>query len=95
MGCTNDSWDFFSDRGLKHIAACRQLRKIDLTRNNGVTVKGIRHLSSLPLLEVTKQPRCSLVRSFISIQTALLLTDHRPNPTQNLGSIDSRSLTLI
>jgi len=42
MQCFNDDWDFFSDRGLKHLAkGCRELKRVILDGNNCVSEPGI------------------------------------------------------
>jgi hypothetical protein len=61
LACTNDSWDFFSDRGMRHLAGCNTLRQLDLSHNNGVTIRGIKNLSSLPNLRKLFLVGCTFI----------------------------------
>ena len=66
LACTNDSWDFFSDRGLRHLSrGCNRLRWLDLTRNNSVTHKGVTHLATLPFLEMLQLRGCVMVEDSV------------------------------
>jgi hypothetical protein len=61
LACTNDSWDFFSDRGMRHLVGCERMRQLDLSYNNGVTIKGIKSLATLPSLQHLILVGCSFI----------------------------------
>ena len=61
LGCTNDSWDFFGDRGMRHLAGCKLLHHLDLSHNNGVTIRGIKNLANLPNLKHLVLAGCSSI----------------------------------
>ena len=48
----NYSWDFVTDRGLRHLSAVASLTALNMSGNNGITVKGLMHLAKCPLVSV-------------------------------------------
>mmetsp|Transcript_2105 Transcript_2105/g.6270 ORF Transcript_2105/g.6270 Transcript_2105/m.6270 type:complete len:344 (+) Transcript_2105:226-1257(+) len=45
----NYSWDFVTDRGLRALGTVKSLRAVDMSGNNGVTVRGVKALAACPL----------------------------------------------
>ena len=94
----NYSWDFVTDRGLRHLSAVTSLTSINMSGNNGITAKGVAYLATCALVDVACRG-CELADDAWLGRLALIPTlrrvDARKNHRVTPGALPSRVRLLV